>query len=154
MNGTFDNLITTTDSIFEFDAVAIYSLTEVQVEITDVRLLGDFNDDLALDCADVDALVAELVANGVSLDFDLNGDNLVNMDDLDEWLAIAGTFNVGGPYVHGDANLDGSVDVSDFNVWNANKFSSDTGWCGADFNADGVTDVGDFNIWNNNITYV
>ena len=44
----------------------------------------------------------------------------------------------------------GSVDVSDFNIWNTNKFSNVDAWCQADFNADGVADVGDFNIWNNN----
>ena len=30
----------------------------------------------------------------------------------------------GNPFLEGDANLDGSVDVSDFNAWNGNKFTS------------------------------
>lgn len=66
------------------------------------------------------------------------------------WLQEAGTFNVGGPYLGGDANLDGNVDGSDFIVWNANKFTSDNGWCGGDFNADGTTDGSDFITWNSN----
>ena len=50
----------------------------------------------------------------------------------------------------GDANLDGFVDVSDFNVWNANKFTTDVSWLNGDFNDDGFVDVSDFNIWNAN----
>ena len=48
----------------------------------------------------------------------------------------------------GDANLDTETDVRDFNVWNANKFTSDTQWTTGDFNNDGETDVRDFNVWN------
>ena len=56
----------------------------------------------------------------------------------------------GGVAIPGDANLDGSVDISDFNIWNSNKFASGTEWGDADFNFDGVTDISDFNIWNSN----
>ena len=52
--------------------------------------------------------------------------------------------------IPGDANGDKSVDVSDFNLWNANKFSSAVGWTSGDFNDDGFVDVADFNIWNAN----
>ncbi len=117
---------------------------------------GDFNMDTLWDCTDIDALVAEIVAvkGGASanLDFDMNGDGSVNNDDLDEWLVVGGANNPddtgGNPFLGGDANLDGAVEVSDFNVWNANKFTSNPGWCNGDFNADGVVDVPDFNIWN------
>ncbi len=113
-------------------------------------MFGDFDDDLTLDCADVDALVAEIASGDMATAFDLNGDAIVDTADLDLWLEAAGTFNVGGAYLPGDANLDGVVDISDFNVWNGTKFTGDNGWCGADFNADGVTDISDFNIWNGN----
>ncbi|MEM7316895.1 MAG: hypothetical protein AAF497_27505, partial [Planctomycetota bacterium] len=56
----------------------------------------------------------------------------------------------GRRFLPGDANLDGFVDVTDFNQWNANKFTSLPSWCGGDFSADGVIDVSDFNIWNVN----
>ena len=74
------------------------------------------------------------------------------MESADGWLAVAGAVNnaSGGAYLAGDANLDGFVDVGDFNIWNENKFSNTAAWCQADFNYDGVTDVGDFNIWNEN----
>ena len=52
--------------------------------------------------------------------------------------------------LEGDANGDGVVDTSDFNIWNINKFTSGTDWTTGDFNGDGVTDVSDFGIWNAN----
>ena len=54
----------------------------------------------------------------------------------------------GNPYLLGDANLDGVVDTSDFNVWTSNKFTSVAAWSAGDFNADGAVDISDFNIWN------
>ena len=52
-------------------------------------------------------------------------------------------------YAHpGDADFSGSTDLSDFNIWNANKFRTNTSWSEGDFNSDGNTDLSDFNIWN------
>ena len=48
----------------------------------------------------------------------------------------------------GDATLDTTTDVRDFNVWNTNKFTSGTDWTSGDFDGNGVTDVRDFNVWN------
>ena len=45
---------------------------------------------------------------------------------------------------YGDANLDLSVDLADFNTWLA---SAGGGWAGADFNGDASIDLADFNIW-------
>ena len=51
----------------------------------------------------------------------------------------------------GDANLDGFVDASDFNVWNANSFTAgNVSFTDGDFNCDNVVDGSDFNIWNAN----
>ncbi|MEM7314321.1 MAG: hypothetical protein AAF497_14320, partial [Planctomycetota bacterium] len=110
----------------------------------------DFNSDGNLDCADVDALVANIAGNTGDVAFDVTGDGNVTIDDLNQWLVDAGTEVIGAPYLLGDANLDGVVDVSDFNNWNANKFTSNAAWCSGDFNADGVVDVSDFNNWNAN----
>ena len=114
---------------------------------------GDFNDDGVYDCADIDALVAEIAGGSNNPDFDLAGDDgIVDAADLQAWLLEAGEANIGPEraYLMGDANLDGSVDVGDFNIWNQNKFTATAAWCSGDFNADGAIDVGDFNIWNNN----
>ena len=112
--------------------------------------LGDFDGDGAWNCADIDALTAEILAQSNNVSFDLNGDALVDANDASAWLALAGAVNLdsGLPYYPGDGNLDGSVDVSDFMIWNANKFTSNSAWCSADFNFDGAVDVRDFNWWN------
>ncbi len=114
------------------------------------RVTGDFNGDSLFDCADVDALVAEVVSQQHSSAFDLTGDGLVNDADLDAWLAEAGFRNLPSenPYLRGDANLDGVVDGQDFISWNSHKFTTAAGWCGGDFNADGTVDGQDFILWN------
>ena len=111
---------------------------------------GDFNFDGALDCTDIDQLIAEIAAGTNNLEFDVTGDGLVTLADRDAWLAEAGSANLdsGAPYLLGDANLDGTVDGTDFLAWNDHKFNSTGAWCHADFNADGVTDGADFVIWN------
>ena len=101
---------------------------------------ADFNDDGSLNCLDVDDLVGEIATSGHDPSFDLTNDGLVTERDLDEWLLQA---NI----LPGDANLDGSVDGSDFNLWNEQKFTATAAWCQADFNADGLTDGTDFGIW-------
>ncbi len=154
--GTFDTLTTLSDSVVQFDGSLVYDSSSVQFQITEVSLFGDFSGNLVLDCADIDSLVAEIANGGAGLEFDLNGDGIVSQFDLDMWLEGAGTFNVGGPYLPGDANLDGFVDVPDFDVWNADSFTNGAGWCGGDFNADGATDLTDLHIWlgNNSLSSV
>ncbi len=113
---------------------------------------ADFNNDSVIDCADVDALVAQIVAGDNLAAFDLDGNGSVDQADLTQWLADAGAANLPSqnPYLPGDANLDGSVDVSDFNIWNSNKLNNVAAWCSGDFTADGSIDVSDFNVWNSN----
>ena len=113
---------------------------------------GDFNDDGEWDCDDINALTAETAAGTNDLAFDLTADMLVNLDDIEAWLAEAGGINLmsGNSYAFGDATLDGTVDGLDFIEWNNNKFTSNTDWCGGNFNGDGVTDGLDFIQWNNN----
>ncbi|MEM7312197.1 MAG: hypothetical protein AAF497_03500 [Planctomycetota bacterium] len=116
-----------------------------------VELCFDSDKDGDLDCADIDVLIAEIVAGTNNTAFDFTGDGLVDLDDRDAWLAEAASVNIGAPtYLLGDANLDGNVDVSDFNIWNSNKFQPNASWCNGDFNADGNVDVSDFNLWNTN----
>ncbi|MEM7316250.1 MAG: PEP-CTERM sorting domain-containing protein, partial [Planctomycetota bacterium] len=116
----------------------------------------DFDNDGNCNDVDVDNLTGAIVdvKNGAAADlmFDMNGDGTVDNDDLDSWLTAAGTANPGvtsgNPFLGADANLDGVVDISDFNIWNGNKFTGLPEFTGGDFNADGVVDISDFNIWN------
>ena len=113
---------------------------------------GDFDGSDSYECADVNALVATIVAGTHVPLYDLNSDSLVTVADLDTWLAVAGVANLPShrPYLKGDANLDGFVDGQDFIIWNANKFQVIAAWCAGDFTADGVVDGQDFIVWNAN----
>lgn len=124
------------------------SLSPLDIGGSEVDL--DFDGNGILDCGDIDGLVAAIASGGNDPSFDLTGDGFVDLLDRDAWLAGAGEVNLpsGNSYLIGDASLDGVVDVSDFNSWNANKFSAAPAWCSGDFNADGLVDVSDFNEWN------
>ncbi len=113
---------------------------------------GDFDGNGAWEVADIDTLVAQIAEGDHDPLFDQTGDGFVDQDDLAAWLAEAASVNLpsGGRYLSGDADLDGSVDVSDFNVWNSHKFTTVPRWSSGDFNADGVVDASDFNLWNAN----
>lgn len=110
---------------------------------------GDFNADGLYNCNDIDFLTADIAAGTNTGFFDLTGDGVVDLADQDAWLAEAGTAN-GFPssLLPGDANLNGIVDIADFNVWNTHKFTNTPAWCSGDFNANGVVDIADFNVWN------
>ena len=151
VSGTFDTLTVLSENpVFTYTATVQTTSSRAVVRFNDVTMLGDFDDDLTLGCADVDALVAEIASGGVDLAFDLTGDGMIDTVDLEAWLSVAGTHNVGGPYLLGDANLDGVVDGADFVIWNGNKFTSHPSWCAGDFTADGVIDGADFIAWNTN----
>ena len=110
---------------------------------------GDFNEDDSWDCHDLDQLTGQILAADYEARFDLNQDGALDLADRDEWLAAAGTRNgLDGAYLLGDANLDGSVDLTDFNLWNVHKFTPSVSWCAGDFTGDGVVDASDFNLWN------
>jgi len=136
--------------------------------LTDNSFLSDpkFSDPFVLDCdldddgqcgvSDLDLMLAEgPLVDGVDVElggnelFDMNGDGVLDREDVDIWLADAAEANgFSAAYFAGDANLDGVVDVSDFNAWNESKFTNNTAWSAGDFNFDGVIDASDFNLWN------
>ena len=125
---------------------------ETKSFISEIRPPCDFDLNSFCDVTDLDALVAEIAAGTNDSRFDLTEDDLVNLADRDQWLADAGGRDLpsGNAYQLADGNLDGVVDGSDFNIWNANKFTIIAAWSAGDFNADGVVDGSDFNIWNAN----
>jgi GEVED domain/FG-GAP-like repeat len=154
-----DNSINGADSAYPADVDRDGDLDIVAASIFDDTVAwyenlpdGDFDNDGDHDCADVNALTAA-VANGGSIPlFDLNGDDVLSLADVDQWRVEAGNANLGAgrDYRVGDANLDGIVDGSDFSLWNAAKFTNNPQWCDGNFNADSVVDGTDFGLWNSN----
>ena len=108
--------------------------------------LGDFDEDGAIDAADIDLLFDEIAAGGDDLwPYDLTADDLVTEADAD-WLIgdILGT-------ARGDANLDGTVDVVDLGTFGNNYWrSGSVSWADGDFNGDGTIDVFDLALLGNN----
>ena len=118
----------------------------------------DFDGNALCNVEDLNLLLAEgPIVNGVPVtvglndQFDIKSDGLLDLQDRDEWLALAAIENgLTSSYKLGDANLDGVVDGIDFIAWNGNKFTSSLAWSDADFNGDGVVDGNDFIVWNGN----
>ena len=119
---------------------------------------GDFDANGQLDTADVDALVAEIVAGTHDEVFDLTADSKVDRADLDQWLVAAGSRNFpsGTAYPSGDANLDGKVNAADLNSLALSWRGNSAAWSDGDFNADGVVDAADLNAlalnWRTDVT--
>lgn len=101
-----------------------------------------------VDIEDLDVMCAA-VAAGVDW-FDVTGDDKVDELDLIAMRAVMGN-EVGGTSLlqQADWNADGSVDVSDWGIWNANRFTYGT-WSDGDANCDGSIDVSDWGLWNAN----
>ncbi|MEM7312442.1 MAG: hypothetical protein AAF497_04755, partial [Planctomycetota bacterium] len=113
------------------------------------RLFPDANRDEVLDCADIDRLTREVASGTNDIAFDGNRDGEVNFEDLALWRrikAIRDGYNTA--YLQADLNFDRVVDISDFNIWNANRFQETFAFCSGDINADGLTDLSDFALWN------
>jgi hypothetical protein len=108
-------------------------------------LVGDFDSNGKLDTADIDALMNQVSAGSTAAAFDLNNDSRVNDQDRDEWLAAAGANNgLAGPYLVGDANLDGAVDAVDLNQLGLSWLSDNHDWSRGNFTGGGAN-VADLN---------
>ena len=116
----------------------------------------DFDDDGDYDCDDLDMLTKQIAGGGNDPAFDLNGDGVIDLLDLEIWRADAGAWpdnfaiTGGNPFLAGDANCDGAVDAADFIAWNSNKFTATANNSRGDFNASGFVDGADFMIWQSN----
>ena len=87
---------------------------------------ADLNGDQRVNADDIDLLAAEIRAGDAGAGFDLTEDGEVSVADLDYLIEdLLGT-------VRGDANLDRTVDVSDFLVLSSN-FGIDGGWALGNF---------------------
>ena len=100
-------------------------------------LPGDFNADGMLTGTDIDLLSVEVQAGTNNAAFDLNADAIVDELDRTTWIGdLAGS-------LLGDADLDGSVQFSDFLALSA-SFGAEAGWADGDFDGNGQVQFPDF----------
>ena len=108
---------------------SVESLPELPLGQFDARNLvvleGDFDGSGDYNVADIDMLCAAMAkdfSTNADSTFDLTGDNLVNMADMERLVVELMQKNFG------DANLDGSVDEGDFEMMRRNFFQKATSW--------------------------
>ena len=109
--------------------------------------IADFDGNAITDAADVNLLTTEISVGSNAPSFDLNGDGLVNLGDLDEWFPIYSADNGGVPSVsiaRVDINFDLSNTLADFLVIQNNQSLVSSLFTSGDINADGV--VNDLDI--------
>ena len=111
--------------------------------------IGDFDGDNVLDSADL-TLLERFIRSDLSESrwwqdemFDLNQDNEFNDSDLNTWL-----FEL-KQVIPGDADLNGSVEFSDFLMLSEN-FGTRGGWSQGDFDLSGEVQFADFLILTDN----
>ena len=105
---------------------------------------GDYDEDGELTAIDIDLLTAGIrtCADDCS-NFDLNQDGVADADDLDFWVRdLKGT-------IPGDANLDGTVQFTDFLILSRN-FTSSGGWGEGNFTIDELVNFPDFLVLSRN----
>ena len=107
-------------------------------------VVGDFNNDFVVDISDLDQYIGNLnqPATGELASLDLNSDGQVTTDDFEiHYSQLVETSNGQTGTFTGDANLDGTVGMSDAMALITNLFSETTSWATGNFNADGRIDV-------------
>ena len=105
----------------------------------------DFDSDNQLTVMDINVLMSEIARGSQDPKFDLDSDGLVDDVDRDTWLAVAGPTNgFAGPFLVGDANLDGSVNSSDLNALAVLWQSDNNDWSRGNF-TEGGNDSADLN---------
>ena len=108
------------------------------IDVVDPGVPGDFNGDLAVNAADIDALHAALVVASSDPFYDLDGDGSVTQADVSFLVReILKTRE-------GDLNLDGIVDFDDFLELAARFGSTDAGWEQGDLDGDRAVTFDDF----------
>lgn len=106
-------------------------------------VVGDFDDSGVLDIPDIDLLTVAVASGSTDLQFDLNGDELIDQEDRVRWVE-----DLFGSYF-GDSNLDGEFNSTDFvAVFQIGEYEDDepsnSTWSEGDWDGDGDFTSSDF----------
>jgi hypothetical protein len=135
------------------DDFGVFNTALDEAEINDIMMngfsgggggiTGDFDNNGALELADINALTTASASGANDPAFDLTGDAIVNADDVTKWVKDT---TIGNSWI-GDANFDGEFNSSDFvAVFQGGLFETGNpaNWSLGDWNGDGVFGSGDF----------
>jgi len=126
------------------------SLWKVPAPIFDVietNSEGDVNGDELVDAQDIDAIFAAAASGSTDLIYDLNSDNQVTRADGEYIVTeIFKTRN-------GDLDLNGRVDFTDFLKLSISFGKQDLGWSDGDVNGDGSVGFADFLLLSSNFGF-
>ena len=95
-----------------------------------LRLPGDFDDDDDVDVDDICLLQTAIFEESTDLSFDLDGNGLVELEDLELMIEVILMTRFG------DANLDLKVDAQDLNINGLNWQQSPRWWGEGNFSVD------------------
>jgi hypothetical protein len=99
----------------------------------------DFDRDGLCRLLDIDQLVTGIETGADDPAFDINGDGVMNNEDIRGWLAEAAQQNgFAEPYLSGDVNLDGAVNATDLNVLGLNWLQPGRTWSEGNVFVDGL----------------
>lgn len=144
-----DGLIDTRDMFAIETIYQMQAAANVQTEMRSAVIRrGNMNGQFGTDAYDIDFLYTKFGASGDLWQYDLNVDGVVNTTDVD--LMIRSLLHS----EYGDANLDGRVNASDFNMLAGNFGLGNQGFATGDFTGDGIVDSTDFNRFAQNYGFI
>ena len=145
-DGNGDTLQRLAPFLYGSDSVAWVGAAPSIGDVTfqDPAVTGDFDGDGLITGTDVE-LLRDFVRSEVQIEeYDVNGDVVVNFDDVNHLV-----FNIAESR-SGDANFDGLVDARDYNAWHALINRPCGNLSSGDFNGDQFIDESDFALWSVN----
>ncbi|MEZ6116513.1 MAG: PEP-CTERM sorting domain-containing protein [Pirellulaceae bacterium] len=143
-SGAQDEVAVWLDRVLTNDeAVLLFDVAVGRADPPEPSNPGDYNNDGAINAADIDLLTVQMNAASPDLNFDENNDGSVDLADRTIWVE-----NLRNTYF-GDSNLDGEFNSSDFvAVFTAGEYEDtavgNSTWAEGDWNGDGDFNSSDF----------